>query len=88
MFREFILYPLKTPLDLYRFKSGVVVYTCNPSIWELKAGRLGVQGQTGLSETVSQKQKIKHKMLCQLYTILFLYIYTHMCAYLPVSKHK
>lgn len=26
----------------------VVVCTCNPSIWEVKAGRLGVQGQTQL----------------------------------------
>lgn len=33
-------------------KLGVVVHACNPSIWEVMAGRLGVQGHPLLLETV------------------------------------
>uniref|UniRef100_A0A8C0ZTT5 CAP-Gly domain-containing protein n=1 Tax=Castor canadensis TaxID=51338 RepID=A0A8C0ZTT5_CASCN len=40
----------------------MVVYTCNPSIWEAEAGVRLVQGQPGLySETVSQKKKKRMK---------------------------
>lgn len=34
---------------------GMVTHTCNASMWEVKAGGLGVQSQPWLHETLSQK---------------------------------
>lgn len=31
---------------------AVVAFTCNPSIWEVEAGRSGLQGCTQLQETL------------------------------------
>jgi hypothetical protein len=40
----------------------MVVYSCNPSTQEAKAGKSQVQGQPLLSETLSQKNKTKSKI--------------------------
>lgn len=40
----------------------MVIQTRNPSLWEAEAGGTGVRGQTGIHETLSQKQTITKKV--------------------------
>lgn len=39
-------------------KLGVVMHACNPSIWEVMAGRLGVQGHPWLCSTFKTRLAI------------------------------
>jgi hypothetical protein len=42
-------------------QSGMVMHTCNPSIWEAEAGGSPVQGKPGLQNDIISKKKRKQQ---------------------------